>query len=320
MKEEQDSNTEKISLHPRNRHRNRYDFKTLLGVSPELRNFVKPNIYGDDTIDFFDPEAVKALNRALLKSYYNLDYWDIPEGYLCPPIPGRADYIHNAADILAKSFGNKIPNGKSVKCLDIGTGANCIYPIIGNKEYGWHFIGSDIDPVAITSAEKIISENPDLEGQIELRLQKNPRNIFQDIIQEGEQFELTICNPPFHASAKEARNAAIKKLKNLRQKNITKPKLNFGGKQNELWTEGGEENFVKSMIQESKDFDHSCLWFTALISKETNLKSAYHHLKKAEAAKILTLPMAQGNKISRIIAWSFLSEEKHQEWSTDKKS
>jgi 23S rRNA (adenine1618-N6)-methyltransferase len=317
MKEEKDSSTEKVSLHPRNKHRDRYDFKTLLDASPELRQYVKPNIYEDETIDFFDPEAVKALNRALLKSYYNLDYWDIPLGYLCPPIPGRADYIHNAADILAKSFG-KIPEGKQIKCLDIGTGANCIYPIIGNKEYGWNFVGSDIDPVAIASAEKIISSNPDFEGKVELRLQENPKNIFTDIIKAGEKFELSICNPPFHASAKEARNAAIKKLKNLRQKNITKPKLNFGGKNTELWTEGGEENFVKNMIQESANFHDSCLWFTSLISKESNLKSAYHHLKKADASNVLTMPMAQGNKISRIIAWTFLSEDLHKTWSEEK--
>jgi len=88
---------EKSRLHPRNKHRERYDFKLLIESSPELAQFVKMNIYNDESIDFFNPDAVKALNKALLKYFYDIENWDIPEGYLCPPIPGRADYIHHIA-------------------------------------------------------------------------------------------------------------------------------------------------------------------------------------------------------------------------------
>jgi len=153
---------EKSSLHPRNRHRERYDFKQLIESCPELAQFVKINIYNDESIDFSDPEAVKMLNKALLKRYYEIDNWNIPQNYLCPPIPGRADYIHHIADLLCSNNYGKIPTGEKIKCLDIGVGANCVYPIIGNKEYGWSFIGSDIDPVAIGSATKIIELNPSL--------------------------------------------------------------------------------------------------------------------------------------------------------------
>jgi 23S rRNA (adenine1618-N6)-methyltransferase len=315
MSEEKKEQQEKLVLHPRNKHKNRYDFKALLKSSPELRAFIKPNIYEDDTIDFFNPEAVKALNKALLKHYYGIDWWDIPEGFLCPPIPGRADYIHYAADLLGSCNNGNIPEGNQIKCLDIGTGANCIYPLIGNREYGWKFTGSDTDPVSIESAVKIAEKNPALTGQIDIRLQTNKKDIFKGIIRPEEHFDLTICNPPFHASAKEARLAALKKLRNLRQKNITKPRLNFGGQHNELWTEGGEEAFVRTMINQSSDFAESCLWFTSLISRETNLKGAYHSLKKVNASEVKTIPMAQGNKISRIIAWTFLSKEQQSEWT-----
>ena len=110
----------------------------------ELGEFVKPNIHGDDSIDFANPDAVKWLNKAILKHYYGINYWDIPENYLCPPIPGRADYIHHISDLLRTSNYGKIPTGQKVKCVDIGVGANCVYPIIGIKEYDWSFIGSDV--------------------------------------------------------------------------------------------------------------------------------------------------------------------------------
>jgi len=91
----------KSRLHPRSKHINRYDFKKLIEGFPELESFVKPNKFGDESIDFSDPKAVICLNKALLKHHYGIEHWLIPEGYLCPPIPGRADYIHHIADLLS---------------------------------------------------------------------------------------------------------------------------------------------------------------------------------------------------------------------------
>lgn len=161
----------KSRLHPRNKHRERYNFNQLISSSPDLAQHVKPNRYGDESIDFSDPKAVLALNKALLKHYYGIISWDIPDGYLCPPIPGRADYIHHIAELLAQHNFGKIPTGKNIKCLDIGVGANCVYPIIGNHEYGWSFIGSDIDAVSLDSAQKIVDSNPTLSNNVELRYQ-----------------------------------------------------------------------------------------------------------------------------------------------------
>jgi 23S rRNA (adenine1618-N6)-methyltransferase len=316
---EKDSMKEKSELHPRNKHRERYDFKLLIISCPELGQFVKLNEYKDESIDFFNPEAVKMLNKALLKHYYGIDSWDIPKNYLCPPIPGRADYIHHIADLLYRNnpefLKGKIPAGTKIKCLDIGVGANCVYPIIGNKEYGWSFIGSDIDKVSIESANKIIEMNPSLKGKIELRLQHNPNDIFYGIIHKNELFDLSICNPPFHSSLAEAQSGTLRKLRNLKQKKITNPIQNFGGQTNELWCEGGEEKFIGDMIYQSKQFSTSCFWFSTLISKESNLKNAYKALKTVEAAEIKTIPMSQGNKISRIVAWTFLTREQQNKWS-----
>lgn len=305
---------EKTQLHPRNKHRERYDFKQLIDSCPELAQFVYLNKFDDESIDFFNPDAVKMLNKALLKHFYDIAYWEIPNGYLCPPIPGRADYIHYMADLLGSKNRAEILTGKNIKCLDIGVGANCVYPIIGVSEYGWSFTGTDIDPVAIDSANKIIEMNPLLKDKVELRLQNNPKDIFRGIIRKDERFDLTICNPPFHSSPEEARYGTVRKLNNLTKKKSNRPILNFGGQNNELWCEGGEEQFVQKMIRESKQFSTSCFWFSTLISKESNLGSVYEALRKAEASEVKTIPMGQGNKISRIVVWTFLSQEQQEYW------
>lgn len=310
---------EKTQLHSRNKHQGRYDFAKLIGTCPELAPFVTPNKYGNESINFFDPHAVKMLNLALLKHHYNIKYWDIPKHYLCPPIPGRADYIHNVADLLGSSNKGVIPKGKNITCLDVGVGANCIYPIIGNSEYDWSFVGSDVDAVAIASAKKIVEQNPGLKDVIELRLQNTPRHIFDGVILPNEKFDVTICNPPFHSSLEEAEASAIRKIKNLTKQKTTKPVLNFGGKPNELWCKGGEAKFVKDMIFESRRFKRSCFWFTTLVSKESNLRSIYNTLKKVEAKEVKTLSMGQGNKISRIVAWTFLDKTQQDTWILSKK-
>jgi 23S rRNA (adenine1618-N6)-methyltransferase len=314
LKKKKEHLKEKTRLHPRNKHRERYDFKILTESYTELAQYVKLNVWDDESIDFANPEAVKALNSALLKHYYEISTWEIPQGYLCPPIPGRADYIHHIADLLSESNYGKIPTGQKIKCLDIGVGANCVYPIIGVKEYDWSFVGVEIDPVAVASANKIIEENPILTGKVEVRLQNQPNDIFFGIIQKEERFDVTVCNPPFHGSPKEAQAGTLRKLNNLNAEKITDPVLNFGGQGSELWCKGGEEKFVENMIRQSKLFQSNCLWFSTSISKQSHLKSIYDALERAEAIEVKTIPMGQGNKSGRIVAWTFFEPEDKKEW------
>lgn len=304
----------KNELHPRNKHRERYDWEVLTTSFPALAPFIRPNKYGDDSIDFFDPKAVKTLNQALVKRYYNITEWEVPAGYLSPAIPGRADYIHSVADLLSFCNNDIIPRGRHIRCLDIGTGAGCIYPIIGVKEYGWSFLASDVDVTALDSAKRIVKANPALKTQVELALQSNPKKCFKRMIEPGERFDVTICNPPFHVSAEAAAKANRRKVSNLKGKRQGKPALNFGGHSNELWCEGGEVRFIRDMIEESKRYSKQVYWFTTLVSKAENLKYVYRALKTAKATEVETIPMSQGNKVSRIVAWNFLYPPQQAAW------
>lgn len=314
------SDNSKLKLHSRNQHRERYDFVALTQVSATLAQYVRLNEHGDTSIDFSNPQAVKALNQALLKQFYGISTWDIPKQYLCPPIPGRADYLHYLADLLSELNDGDAPIGESVRVLDIGVGANIIYPLIGNYEYGWHFVGADIGAKALQSAQHIIDANK-LSNAIELRLQTSPPFIFKGIIRPDDTFVLTMCNPPFHRSLEEAQTGTKRKWQGLAKQSakyaVDKKStiLNFGGQSAELYCEGGEEAFVTTMINESKQFATQCLWFTTLISKAASLPSIYRTLKKANALKVNTIEMAQGQKQSRIVAWTFLNARQQQAWA-----
>jgi 23S rRNA (adenine1618-N6)-methyltransferase len=306
--------TEKTTLHPRNQHRFRYDFEKLIYNYPLLKNYIFTNEHSIETIDFSNPDAVKALNKAILLSDYGVEYWDIPKDYLCPPIPGRADYIHYIADLLANSNNGVIPEGEGVIGLDVGIGSNCIYPIIGNHEYDWSFVGTDIDENALQNCKKIIGNNPKLVDVISLQLQVEPRFIFKNIILPEDKFAFTICNPPFHNSQEDATKSALRKVNNLEETKSVKPTLNFGGKNTELWCSGGEIGFITQMIYESVKYPLQVFWFTTLVSKKDNLKSIYKTLNKVGAVEIKTIDMEQGQKISRFVAWTFLSEKQQKDW------
>lgn len=317
MSSDQDQQ-EKARLHPRNRNRERYDLSALAASNPKLKNYIRPNKFGTASIDFADARAVKLLNKAILNHYYGIRNWEFPDENLCPPVPGRADYIHHMADLLGESNFGTIPTGDKVSCLDIGIGASCIYPIIGVTEYGWQFIGSDIDSKSITSAQNIIKSNSTLKDKIVCRLQTQPKNIFHGIIKKEDKIDLIICNPPFHSSIAEAQEGTRRKIKNLSGKKVKTPELNFAGVSNELICDGGEHQFIQTMIRESKEFSKNCYWFSTLVSKQSNLKGFSRLLEKNKATQIKNIPMGTGNKISRVVAWTFLSVEEQKEWVENK--
>ena len=308
-------------MHKNNKHKQGYDFSALKKAYPLLTNFIKKNQYNNqDTIDFSNNEAVKALNLALLKEGYQINHWDIPKGYLCPPIPGRVDYIHHLHDLLFSTYSNMLKKNTSINLLDIGTGASCIYPILGQRTYGWSFTASDVDPISIKQANTIIQANAGLNESIICRLQTDVKNIFTDIIHQNEFYHMTLCNPPFHKSLADANAGTQRKLKNLHHNKKAKnnqqkhnsitlknngTRLNFGGQKAELWCEGGELAFIRKMIHESKKFQQQVLWFTCLVSNKDNLSPLKFSLKKANVTQVKIINMAQGQKISRFIAWSF---------------
>lgn len=324
-------------LHPRNPHKGRYDLELLSRHFPDLKAFIQLKENGGQTLDFGDSAAVLALNQSLLAHFYNVSLWQIPFGYLCPPIPGRADYVHYIADLLAgvsaDTSSGLVPRGRQIRVLDIGTGANCIYPIIGSQAYDWTFVGTDVDPVSVKCAQNIVRSNARLRKKIKLVWQKNSELIFEGVIAPDDLYDLTMCNPPFHSSMEEAIASNQRKQNNLNKhrargtssrlsrlvevdnKPQSKGYRNFGGQKAELWCAGGEIAFLEKMVKESKLFAEQVCWFTTLVSKSENVQGLKNQLEKLGAARIEVLNMSQGQKVSRVLAWSFLAPQQQREWA-----
>ncbi|OEF27567.1 23S rRNA (adenine(1618)-N(6))-methyltransferase [Vibrio rumoiensis 1S-45] len=328
-------------MHARNIHKGRYDFEKLEKANPNLTPFVILNPRGEKSVNFSEPKAVVALNEALLKAHYGVEFWQIPEGYLCPPIPGRVDYIHYLADLLTETV-NTLPEVSSeldelaeedikgsanhkYSVLDIGAGANCIYPILGATSYDWNFVGSDIDPVSVKTAQLLIQANRKLKNKIKLRLQNDANCIFSGIIKPQDTFALTMCNPPFHESLEKATEGSLRKVRNLNKSKDSssksssikadgKPVLNFAGTENELCYEGGEIAFLKLMANESLEFSDQVCWFTSLVSKQENVPLLEQQVKNLGAKQVKVIHMSQGQKMTRFVAWTFLSAEEKAEF------
>ncbi|BCS96931.1 ribosomal RNA large subunit methyltransferase F [Desulfoluna limicola] len=285
---------------------------------PSLAPYVKQNAHGTLSIDFADPQAVKTLNAALLSRYYGIAHWDIPDGSLCPPIPGRVDYIHYIAELLGVGDPSTHQQGTQPKItlLDIGTGANGIYPLLASQVYGWQCVGSDINTPSLENVAAIIANNPGLKDRFTLRRQHDKHRMFEGIIQAGEFFDVSVCNPPFHASREDALRGSQRKLNNLarnrgdqppsRKSMPCAPTLNFGGEESELWCKGGERLFLKKMIKESTEFSAQCRWFTSLVSKSDNVMPSIKLIRKLGATDIREIEMGHGNKVTRILAWTFI--------------
>jgi len=286
------------SLHPRNSHRQGYDFDALQNTHPPLRDHMRTRPDGASTIDFSDPNAVKALNTALLRLHYGIQHWDLPDGYLCPPVPGRADYLYYLQDLIRNT--PSLASAKKINVLDLGTGANLIYPILGVCSFFWSFVASETDARALQTAAAIIQANPRLRHQVELRPQTDRSSILQGLIQSSEQFTLSMCNPPFYESTTAALRATQRK-----QQNLGTTGRNFQGQEHELCYPGGELGFLRRYVDESQAFAQNVHWFTALVSSKATVPILQRQLRKIGTVTHRIIPMQQGQKRSRILAWRY---------------
>ncbi|MFD2550839.1 23S rRNA (adenine(1618)-N(6))-methyltransferase RlmF [Bizionia sediminis] len=282
-------------MHVKNIHNKPYNFSKLTAANPALKPYVFTNEYHKESVNFALPEAVFELNKALLMAHYGLVDYQLPVGYLCPPVPSRADYLWHLKDLITPKFN-------MVKGLDIGVGANAIYSILGAQLFGWQMLGVDTNEKSVQLAEHNCLLTPNVSKLVTIRLQNYPGFIFKNIIEPDNYLDFTMCNPPFHSSPEAALKGTNRKLKNLNLQ--AAPRLNFGGQAHELWCNGGEALFIKRMIKESVQFSNQVGWFTTLVSKAAHLPKLIKQLEKLKAEHRI-INMEQGQKITRILAWRF---------------
>jgi 23S rRNA (adenine1618-N6)-methyltransferase len=268
------------------------NFDYLASIYPNFSQYVYKNKFGGYSIDWRDKKALKELNKVLLDYDFGISYWDIPDGFLIPSIPSRCNYIHWLSDLLGPL------NIEKVNGLDIGTGANLIYPILGHQIYGWKFIGSDINYESLVNCQKIISTN-NLDRYIQVKLQPKEDKIFENIVNEDDKFHFCMSNPPYFSREDEIKH--------------DNPHTDFDYNEKEAYCSGGELSFINKLIKESEKYKNNFVWFSTLVGRKINLEKIEEILKeKSEIQEIKTTTFYQGKQARWGIAWKYYREDPNE--------
>lgn len=274
------------------------DFLTLIKEFPELKKYIlKQNEDNEEEFqfDWSNNELSLLMDKSILNYYFNIKYYDIPKGFLIPPIPSRINYINLINSIITKLI--KDIDIKNIIGIDIGTGANIIYPILGYSIYKWKFICTEINKEAYNNAKLILQKN-NLENNINIIKQNNKDNIFISILNRENKYIFSMCNPPYYNYENEI------KLEDKKRDN----EYNF----DEIYYKNGEYGFFQRYFEESICYKNNVFLYTILIGKKINAENIYDKLssyndiiKIYNMQKILT-----GNNVRYIIYWSFFNNYK----------
>jgi 23S rRNA (adenine1618-N6)-methyltransferase len=275
-------------MHPENKYyNNKPNFKLLAKKHPEFSKFVYKNKFNSYSINWKNKDAVKELCKTLLKEDFKIEYWDIPDGYLIPTITSRLNYLYWIKDLLQDS--------KRFDGIDIGTGANLIYPLLGNKIFKSKFVATDINEDSLKIAKEIITRNC-LDNEIKLVLQKNEENIFEGVISENDQFGFSMCNPPYFVIEED-----------VKQEN---PNTDCQYNEKEVYCRGGEYRFINNMIRESKVYKYNIIWFTTLVGKKKNYDLLLKLIKSdREIEDVRCTTFYQGKLARWGLAWTYLKKK-----------
>ncbi|KAL6719793.1 hypothetical protein ACLMJK_001714 [Lecanora helva] len=272
------------------------DFAVLALQSPAFNKILKSN----GQLDFSNPEAVQQLTKSLLERDFNLKI-ELPRDRLCPPVPNRFNYIlwiQDLVDTTNENFSDNYDLERNVTGLDIGTGASCIYPLLGcSQRPRWRFAVTDIDEQNMESAKRNIVRN-NLKSRIRPQLTKPHDPLIPLDILNLESIDFTMCNPPFYSSTADFLSSAASKSR--------PPHSACTGSEVEMVTPGGEIAFVNRMIEESKTLKERCQWYTTMLGKHSSIEVIVENLKGAGIENWAVKDLVQGNKTRRwAVAWSW---------------
>ncbi|KAL9129432.1 MAG: hypothetical protein Q9217_002106 [Psora testacea] len=114
----------------------------------------------------------------------------------------------------------------------------------------------------------------------------------------ASSIDFTLCNPPFYASSADLIASAASKSR--------PPYSACTGADVEMVTPGGEVAFVSRMIDESKNLDERCQWYTSMLGKSNSVETVLQRLRNAGVDNWAVKDLVQGSKTKRwAVAWSW---------------
>jgi len=293
-------------------------FAHLAAASPAHADLAAALAAGGGRLDFSDPAAVAALSRALLMRRFRLDGWTCPVGALVPPIAARAAYLRRMGLIV----GGGSPPPRSLAVLDVGCGANLIFPLLAaSPVFGWSATGLDVTPAALAGAAANLALNSSLAGRVRL-VAGDPAGrppILEPVFGAGASwaaaaaaagdarfpFDFSVCNPPFFESA--AARAATAK-----DPGAPRGGGHAGSAAETVWEGGGEAGFVCALAAESAGHAHRVTWWSSMLGRKASLTAVRGVLKGlSPAPEVRTFTLAEGGgRTTRwVVAWSWVAAE-----------
>ncbi|VDB92841.1 Bgt-4205 [Blumeria graminis f. sp. tritici] len=107
------------------------------------------------------------LTKSLLKRDFGL-HLSLPQDRLCPPRVSYIVWIQGLLDSSNDSCRGTNISSRHIIGLDVGTGASCIYPLLGSTmRSNWQFIATEVDEKSLEFARANIELN-NLESRIRL--------------------------------------------------------------------------------------------------------------------------------------------------------
>ncbi|KAL3814037.1 hypothetical protein ACJIZ3_015305 [Penstemon smallii] len=331
-------------IHPRNKYSdNPPDFGLLASLYPSFEPFVFYSHDGRPKIDWTDFNATRELTRVLLLHDHGLNWW-IPDGQLCPTVPNRSNYIHWIEDLLASDV---VPcsraDGDVAKGFDIGTGANCIYPLLGASLLGWKFVGSDVTDVAMEWANQNVRSNPQISEMIEIRrVDCEDNDLDSQELQNRQQSNSEGMGSSNNTENDNGPSSVLQSVSSVKKSyngppillGVVKdgenfdfcmcnppffetmdaaglnPKTSCGGTPDEMVCSGGEHAFITRIIEDSVKLKATFRWYTSMVGRKLNLNNLVSRLWNVGATIVKTTEFVQGKTSRWGLAWSFLPPSK----------
>lgn len=304
-------------MHPRNIYKlKKPDFKELAVKNAAFRAAVSQDLKGRVVVDFTNPRCLKALTCALLKEDFGIDI-EIPDDRLVPAVPQRLNYILWIEDLL-DGVGSPGSAG-GVTGLDVGTGSSCVYPLLGAKLKGWRFYASEIDATNVKYASANVRRN-EFQESIKV-VQVDGSTILKDVVSSAraalgsesreagqdreELFDFCMCNPPFFSSDLDAEGASSNSSEGQGFEASSERPLCPAGADVERTADGGDEQFVKRMVDESIALGRTIRLYTSMFGKKASLGKVKAYLREKGITNFTSTTFCQGRTMRWAVAWTF---------------
>ncbi|EYC21716.1 hypothetical protein Y032_0018g3496 [Ancylostoma ceylanicum] len=299
-------------MHPRNPYKDKPpDFNDLATRFADFRAHCTLGNNGKVFVNFQEDGAVRSLAKALLKKDFDLEV-ELPHGCLVPRVPQRLNYILFVEDLLRL---NQIK--KDIVGIDIGTGASCVYALLGARWAGWRFVATEADEAAAQAANNNVVRNGLSQLVRVVHVSEHSPSLIKDMARQFPelQFSFCMCNPPFFESCETDKRFSIDKSSGAllnecamdsEEAERAPPRSATLARRGELEVEGGEVAFIGRLIDDSVLLQTQVSIYTTMLGKKSSIPSLSRRLSRIDGVRFTVSTLSQGRTQRWVLAWTFL--------------